>query len=237
MRKLFIVLLVALLAACSSAPTAGPTQPPAPTVEQPTNTPVVIVQTVVVEATQKPTDVPQPTPIPPTAVPPTAQQPVVVTVVVQATADQSQAAQPTQAQPTQAQPAVSSGGVTIDNTLGHGVFTNMTMSGNNLTLRCSPRDITFNVTTSNIDIKDTLFYYRIVDLKRQYPSEWKNFGKMTANGNGNFTLTFKGEDVDSNIRIDGSWLDFQFVGLNKTGDVLDRSDKITELVKYTFDCP
>jgi hypothetical protein len=191
----------------------------------------VIVQTVVVEATQKPTDVPQPTPIPPTAVPPTAQQPVVVTVVVQATADQSQAAQPTQAQP------ASGGAIAIDNALGRGVFTNMTMSNNAFTLRCSPRDITFNITTSNIDIKDTLFYYRIVDLKRQYPSEWKNFGKMTANGNGNFTLDFKGENVDPNIRIDGSWLDFQFVGLNKSGDVLDRSDKITELVKYTFDCP
>ena len=234
MRKFFIVLLVVLLAACSSAPTAAPTQPPQPTVEQPTNTPVVIVQTVVVEATQKPTDVPQPTPIPPTAVPPTA---VVVTVVVPATADQSQVAQPTQAQPTQAQPVASGGAITIDSSLGHGVFTNMTMSGNNLTLRCSPRDINFNVTTSNPDIKDALFYYRIVDLKRQYPSEWKNFGKMTANGNGNFTLDFKGENVDPNIRLDGSWLDFQFVGLSKSGDVIDRSDKITELVKYTFDCP
>lgn len=232
MKKLFIVLLVALLAACSSAPTAAPTQPPQPTVEQPTNTPVVIVQTVVVEATQKPTDVPQPTPIPPTAVPPTAQQPVVVTVVVQPTADQSQAAQPTQAQP-----AATGGAINIDSALGRGVFTNMTMSGSNLTLRCSPRDVTFNITTSNIDIKDALFYYRIVDLKRQYPSEWKNFGKMTANGNGNFTLDFKGENVDPNIRIDGAWLDFQFVGLSKSGDVIDRSDKITDLLKYTFDCP
>jgi hypothetical protein len=50
-------------------------------------------------------------------------------------------------------------------------------------------------------------------------------------------LSFKGEDVHPNLRIDGSWFDFQFVGLSKSGDVLDRSDKITEMVKYTFDCP
>ncbi len=229
MKKIFIVLLVALLAACSSAPAAAPTQPPAPTVAQPTNTPVVVVQTVVVEATQKPTDVPSPTPIPPTPVPPTAQQPVVVTVVVQPTTDQSQAAQPTQAS--------GNAPITIDTALGRGVFTNMTMSSSNLTLRCSPRDITFNITTPNTDIKDALFYYRMVDAKRLYPSAWMNFGKMTANGNGNFTLTFTGEDVDPNLRIDGGWLDFQFVGLSKTGDVVDRSDKITQLVKYTLDCP
>ncbi|HEU0047832.1 MAG TPA: hypothetical protein VFQ43_09545, partial [Nitrososphaera sp.] len=73
--------------------------------------------------------------------------------------------------------------------------------------------------------------------KRLYPSEWKAFGKMVANGNGNFTLAFKGEDVNSDIRLDGSWFDFQFVGLAKSGDVVDRSDKFEQLVKYTFDCP
>jgi hypothetical protein len=113
----------------------------------------------------------------------------------------------------------------------------MTMSGNAFTLRCFPRDITFNITTPNLDIADVVFYYRIVDLKRLYPSEWKTFGKMAPDGNGNFSLTFSGEDVNPNIRLDGSWFDFQFVGLSKSGDVVDRSEKIQELVKYTFDCP
>ncbi len=220
MKKVVILLLALVLAACSTP--AAPTEQSVAAVIEPSATPVVIVQTVVVEATQAPTDVP-----PPTAVPPTA-APVVVTVVVQ----------PTQAPAIVAADTPASGGaITLDNTLGRGVFTNMTMSGNAFTLRCIPRDITFNVTTANQDITDAVFYYRVVDNKRLYPSEWKAFGKMVANGNGNFSLTFSGEDIHPDIRIDGSWFDFQFVGLAKSGNVVDRSDKFEQLVKYTFDCP
>jgi hypothetical protein len=173
MQKNLILLLAVLLAACSSAPAA--TQPPAPVADQPTSTRIVIVQTVVVEATQAPTDVPGARPIPPTA-----QPPVVVTVVVQPI-EQAQAVQPTQAS--------GNAPILIDEALGRGVFTNLSMSGNAFTLRCTPREIGFSLATPNTDIQDVVFYYRIVDLKRQYPSQWKAFGKMTANGNGNFSLS------------------------------------------------
>ena len=224
MKKLILLVLVLALSACTSAtevPVAAPTDVP------PTPTPVVVVQTVVVEATQAPTEVP-PTAVPPTAVPPTA-APVVVTVVVE----------PTQVPPTQApvqQPAGNSP-IKLDDVLGKGVFTNMTMTGDKLTLRCTPRDITFNVTTSNTTIVDVLFWYRIMDVNRQYQKDYKNFGKMVSNGGGNFSLTFSGEDVHPDLRLDGGWLDFQFVGLAKSGDVVDRSQTIEGLVKYTFDCP
>lgn len=217
MKKIVILLLAVILVACSAP--AAPTEQVAAVVE-PSATPVVIVQTVIVEATLAPTDVP-----PPTAVPPTVAPPIVVTVVVDAT---------------QAAPAVtadSNAPIALDDVLGKGVFVNMTMSSNAFTLRCSPRDITFNITTPNIDIVDVVFYYRIVDFKRLYPKEWKAFGKMVANGNGNFTLTFTGEDVHPEWRLDGAWFEFQFVGLAKSGNVVDQSQKIVELVKYTFDCP
>ena len=224
MKKLFILLLAVALAACST-PAAQTVQPAAVAPVEPSATPVVVLQTVVVEATQQAAP-------PPQAPAPTAQPPVVVTVVVQPTQE------PAQPAATVAQPAAAGNApIALDNALGRGVYSNMTMSSNAFTLRCSPRDITFNVTTSNIDIVDTVFYYRIVDIKRQYPKDWKAFGKMVANGNGNFTLTFTGENVNPDYRLDGSWFDFQFVGLSKTGDVVDRSDKIQQLVKYTFDCP
>jgi len=60
---------------------------------------------------------------------------------------------------------------------------------------------------------------------------------MTANGNGNFTLTFSGESVKPDYRLDGAWFEFEFVGLAKSGNVVDRSDKFQQLVKYTLDCP
>lgn len=221
MKRLLILLLAVALASCSSP---IPTEQPIAAPPEPTATPVVVVHTVVVEPTQAPTEPPSPTEAPPTAAP------VVVTVVVE---------QPTSAPANQSasdQPAVNSP-ITFDNALGKGVFTNMTVSSANLTLRCSPREITFNVTTPNSDIRDVLLYYRVVDLKRLYPSEWQTFGKMTAVGNGNFTITFSGEDVHPNLRIDGSWLDFQFIGLARSGNVVDRSEKIESQVRYTFDCP
>lgn len=217
MKKLAILFVAVALAACSTP--AAPTEQPVAAPPEPSPTPVVVVQTVVVEATQVPTEPPAPTP-------------VVVTVVVEAT--QPPAAAPTAAP---AQPSSGDTTVTLDNVLGKGVFTNMTMSSSNLTLRCFPRDITLNITSPNTAIVDVEFYYRITDLERKYPKEYKNFGKMKANGNGNFTLTFSGENVHPDVRIDGSWLDFQFIGLAKDGNVVGRSDKIESQVKYTFDCP
>jgi hypothetical protein len=224
MKKVVILLLAVILAACSAP--ATPTQAPVAAVVEPSATPVVIVQTVVVEATQAPTEVP-PTAVPHTAVPPT---PVVVTVVVQPTQDTT-VAQPAATQASGTAP------IPLDDTLGKGVFTNMTMTSNTLTLRCSPRDITFNITTPNIDIKDVVFYYRTADVKRLYPKELKAFGKMVSNGNGNFTLTFSGEDIVPDYRLDGSLFDFQFVGLNKGGARVDSSQIIQDLVKFTLDCP
>ena len=230
MKKIAILLLAIALAACSS-PAPQATQPAAVAAE-PTATPVVVVQTVVVPASPAPTDVPPPTAVPPTAVPPTAVPPVVVTVVVQPTQDNS--AQPAQPAATQAS---GNAPIALDNALGKGVFTNMTMSSNAFTLRCSPRDITFNITAANTDIKDVVFYYRTSDLKRLYPKPLTAFGKMVSNGNGNFTLTFSGDNITPDYRLDGALFDFQFVGLNKGGARVDSSQIIEDLVKFTFDCP
>lgn len=223
MKRIIFLLLVSVLAlsACASP---VPTEPPAAAPPEPSPTPVVIIQTVLVEPTQAPTEVPPPTPLPPTP------QPIVVTVVVE----------PTQAPAVQqpaAPTAAANAPITLDPVLGKGVFTNMTISSANLTLRCTPREVVFNVTTPNTDIVDVLFYYRIMDLKRLYKKDYKAFGNMTRNGNGNFTLVFKGEDVHPDLRIDGSWLDFQFIGLAKSGKVVDRSQPIESQIKYTFDCP
>ena len=209
MKKLTILLLAVVLAACSGGAPAEQVVAPEPA------EPVVV--TVVVE---------------PTAAPAEPAEPVVVTVVVEPTAAPAEPAAPTAA------PVADDGVVALDNALGKGVFVNMTMSSESFTLRCFPRDITFDVTAvdSNL-IKDVVFYYRVADLERLYPSEWKAFGSMNDNGGGNFTLTFSGEDIHPDVRIDGSYFDFQFVGLAKSGDVVDRSQKIESLVQYTFDCP
>jgi len=219
MRKFFVLFMVLVLAACGAP--AAPTEQPVAAPPEPTQTPVVIVQTVVVEPTQAPVE--------PTQAP---AEPVVVTVVVEPTQAPAVVAAPTEAPATDG-----SAPIALDNVLGAGVFINMTMSGNAFTFRCFPRDITFNITANNTDIKSALLYYRMVDKPDAlYPSEWKNAGEMVDNGGGNFSIVFSGEDVDASLRLDEAWFDFQFIGLNKGGGVVDRTQKIERLVTFKKDC-
>lgn len=221
MKKFILVLLAVVLTACASP---VPTEQAVVAPLEPTATPVVVVQTVVVEATQAPTDVPPPTEVPPTAAP------VVVTVVVEAT-------QPPAAQPPAATAETSGNLVTVDNALGAGWFVNMTLTGNNLSLRCQLyKEITFTVTPTTTDIKFIDFYYRIQDKATGTAFEWQNAGRMVPDANGNFVLVFSGEDVNANFRKPTAWLDFQFIGSSSSG-VVGRSEKIVQQVNYSNDCP
>jgi hypothetical protein len=224
MKRFVVLLLAVALAACSSP---APTEQPVAAPPEPTATPVVVVQTVVVEATQAPTDVP-----PPTAVPPTA-APVVVTVVVE----------PTQASAVQPQPTTAGGPIPIDIALGGGQLDNMSMSDDFFSLGCYPLDITFKAHSINPAIVDVALYYRIRDqlnnTPTQFISEWFNAGNMDRDGSGNFTIVFRGEQVNTKARWSDmqAWFDFQFVGLAKDGNVITRSEKITDLVTFAADCP
>ncbi len=231
MRKLIILLLALSLAACA-APPVTPTQAPTGEVIQPTQTAAVIVQTVIVTViptdlpTEAPTQVPSATPLPPpTEVP--ATQPADI--------------QPTDSTATSApvQAADSgSGPVTLDSALGGGWFKNMALTAKALSLRCQPsRQITFNVTPSDPSITQVDFYYRIEDKATGAVFDWQGPRKMSADGNGSFTLVFTGEDVNPNFRKPNAWFDFQVVGLSKSGGRVGNSEKIVQQVSYTFDCP
>ena len=128
MKRLFILFVVFALAACA-APATAPAEQAVAAPPEPSQTPVVVVQTVVVEATQAPVE---PSPAPP----------VVVTVVVEPTQAPAAAVAPPTEAPAQAPASDSSAPIALDNVLGAGVFINMTMSGNMFTFRCFPRDIT-----------------------------------------------------------------------------------------------
>lgn len=219
MKKLLIIVLAFILTACGAAPA-----------QQPQATPIVV--TVVVPASPVPQEaLPQPTLVPtqippttaPTEVPPTAQ-----VIVVTATS----------AAAVSAPPAAAGSEIKFDEVLGKGVFTNMTVSENTLTLRCTPREITFNITASLPDITDAIMAYRIVDNPAGlYPSEWQSNIKMKGDGKGNFSIVFGGDDVDENLRLDKAWLDVQFIGLNKGGAAVDRTQKIERMITYYKDCP
>ena len=219
MKKILLITMSILLAAC------GVVQP----VQQEQPTPVI--QTVVVTVIP-PTEIVPPTAVP-TEIPPTA--------VPTETLVPTLPPQPTEALPT-VDPATSNNGlvpVNVGNDLGKGVFINITFSSDIVSLRCFPREMQITITPNLQDIREAVMYYRIVDKPAGlYPSEWQNLGEMQEDSNGNFVFTFKGETIHPNFRVlEEAWIDFQFIGINRGGGVVDRTQKIERLVIYYKDCP
>jgi len=226
--KKFIVLsliLVIVLSSCDALYTA--TEEPAPAPAEPTTVPptaevVVVTVEVPVEVTAEQPPAPEPTatqPPAPTAAPPTE-------------------VPPTAAPPTEAPAAAPAAGgpLAVDSSLWGGFFKDITYSSDSFSLRCQPKEITFTATAIDPYIIDVDLYYRIEDRQGTYITEWKNYGKMKATGNGNFTATFSGEDIHPDLRKALAWFDFQLVGLNKQADAVGRTEKIVQLITYTIDC-
>lgn len=216
MKKLLFLTIVLALASCTAAPTQAPVQPVA-------QEPVVV--TVVVQ----PTQVPQ------------QQEPVVVTVVVPASPvpEQPTAVPPSTQAPAVAPTAETTGGaIVLDDLLGKGVFKNITLSGNEFTLRCVTRELTISATASLLDIEEAELFYRVRDYPQAlYDSPWRSAGKMDEVSSGVFSMLLTGETVNPDARLDPGWFEFQIVGLNKGGGVVDRTQKIEQLVVYRINCP
>lgn len=224
MRKLLPLTLALLLAACGVVQPAQQVQP----------TPVI--QTVVVTVIP-PTDV-----IPPTSVPLPTQAPTEVpTLAPTATLEPTQPAQPTATTDSSASSSSTSGltPVNVDNLLGKGVFVDITFSSDTLTLRCFPREMEITMTANLPEITRAELYYRIVDQPSGlYPSEWQLVGNLGTDGKGKFFTTFTAENINPNFRgLDKAWIDFQFIGVNKGGGVVGRTEKIERLVEYFKECP
>ena len=219
MKKLLTLALAFLLAGC------GAISPAQPTVAAPSPTPVVIVATVLVPVT---VEAPTQAPPPPTNPPP---QVIVVTATQEA------------AQVPATGGGAPSGGTataTLPADAGGNLFTNITRSGSFMSFRCLPQTITFTASTSNQYVVEVDFYYRFEDLTTQPTTytEWKNYGKMTSDKNGNFTITFDVNLIHPDLRtIDKAWIDYQFVGLSKTADAVGRSGKISQQIQYLKNCP
>jgi len=219
MKKFLILALALVLSGCSALTSATPTSAPPPTAQ-------VIIATVLVPvvATEPATQVPTDTPVAPTPTP----QVVVVTATGGA---------PTSA-PTSSGPATATATLPAD--AGGDLFTNLTRSGSFFDLRCLPQDLTFSVSTTNVYVVEVDLYYRMEDLTTQPPtiSTWKGLAKMNGDKSGNYTVDINTSQLSPDLRTSAkSWFDYQFIGVNKTGDAVGRSGKITQQVLYLKDCP
>ncbi len=216
MKKLLTFALAFVLSGCGAlAPASAPS----------TSTPVVLVQTVVVTVvpTEKPTEVPTNT-LAPTLTP--------QIIVVTATPGPAS----TEASTAAASVPVTGTTATLPANAGGDLFTNLTRSSDHFALKCLPDTITFGVSTANLYVVEVDLYYRIEDRLGVSISNWENGGKMQTDKNGNFTIDFSAASVDPDVRSHKAWFDYQFVGINKVGDAVGRSAKISKQITYTIDC-
>ena len=221
MKKMILLALALTLVGCSAYQPVPPTPvPPQPTSVPPT--PIVLVQTVVVMIT--------PTNLPPTAIPMATPMPTNTPL--------PPTVPPASAPTTAVQPTAGAGvPLTLPNTSGGGVFINMNVSSDYFSLRCYPKELTFNVTAADIHIISVEFYYRIQDKNSTDISDWINGGLMVPDKQGNFSFVLKADSINPDWRRTQTTYDFQFVGINKTGDVVGRTERIIKLISYSNDCP
>jgi hypothetical protein len=197
------------------------------------------------DAVATPTQAPtEPSPIPPTAEVVVVTVEVPVEVTAQQSAESPAAPMPTESQPpapaaTEAAPpagAPAGGPVTVDTSWWGKAFKDVTYSNPSFSLRCQPTQITFNATVTDPAITAVDFYYRIEDRNGTAISEWKNFGRMQTSGSETFSLTLLGESVHPDLRQELAWFDFQLIGINRLGQVVDRTERIVQQITYTIDC-
>jgi hypothetical protein len=125
---------------------------------------------------------------------------------------------------------------TLPANVGGGLFTNLTRSGDHFALRCAPETVTFRASTENPYVVDVDFYYRIEDRLSVSISTWQWAGSMISDNQRNFTIDFPASRVDPDLRSHRAWFDYQFVGVNKYGDAVGRSARISQQVTYTIAC-
>jgi len=218
MKRLTLILLAVLLAGCSALQAVPPT--PQPTSIPPT--PQVIIATVLV--TVIPTDAPTLVPVPTNTPLPTLDLPTQTT-----TAEMTPA--------TETSTPVGGGPVTVPASLYGSAFSNIAFSGSRFSLRCEPKSISFDLTASDVYVTVVEFYYRIRDKNSTYVPDWSRGGTLLGESGGHFFVTFGADEVVPDNRKVNGWFDIQFVGLNKLGQVVGRTEKIEDIVTYTLDCP
>ena len=219
MKRLTLILLVTLLAGCGVLQPVPPTPQPTPVPP----TPQVILATVLVTVipTERPTMVPVPTNTPlPTLALPTGTPAVESTPATEAPASGAE------------------GSVTVPPSFYGSTFSKIVFSDDSFSLRCEGhQSITFDLTASDIYVAAVEFYYRIHAKGSTDVPDWSRGGTLQGDGGGHFFLTYNADQVAPDNRKANGWFDIQFVGLNKLGQVVGRTEKIVELVTYTLDCP
>ncbi len=206
MRRTFLIIIALAITGCGAN---APAQP-----EEANPTPVVIVQTVLVTSNAPESSLASATPA----------------------LTQPAAAAPQNMQASAPGTVPLTGMTAIPTSFNGSSFTNMSVSGDKFSLRCNPKEISFDVTTTDVYITQVDLYWRLRDKHSTFVPNWSWGRTMDTDGLYHFWITINGSDIPADLRKKQAWFDFEFVGQNKFGDAIGRTEKITDMISYTIDC-
>lgn len=126
---------------------------------------------------------------------------------------------------------------TLPTNAGGGLFDNLTRSSDHLYYSCQPSTITFGLTATDPNVFEVDLFYRLEFQNSSLTTDWVDVGAMHSDNSGNFMLDFKASMIPSDLRTRPAWVDYQFVGLNRSLQVIGRSARILQQVTFTPNCP
>ena len=241
MKHILVIVLAFALAACGAI-SPFTTQPTA----LPAGTPQVIFQTVVVTVlvtspatetsiptstwTPIPTFTPQPT-TPTGTLGTSSPLPTGTPGSVQFTAT------PQRTATSSALPPSGGATATLPANAGGTLFADLTRSGDRLYYYCQPSTITFGLSATDPNVYEVDLFYRLAYQNSSLTTNWVDVGKMVSDGAGHFTFDFKAGMIPSDLRSQTAWVDYQFIGLNRSLQVIGRSARISQQVTFKPNCP
>jgi hypothetical protein len=232
MKRVLVILLAFALTGCGAI---------SPFITQPTaaatNPPQVVYQTVVV--TVLVTSPASETPVPTatwTPIPSFTPQPTMPTSTLGLVATATSGSAQFTATPSALAPS-GSATATLPANAGGTIFADLTRSSDRLSYSCSPSTITFGLSATDPNVYEVDLFYRLEYQNSSLTTNWVDVGKMVSDGAGHFTFDFKASMIPSDLRTRAAWLDYQFVGLNRSFEVIGRSARILQQVTFSPSCP
>lgn len=120
---------------------------------------------------------------------------------------------------------------------GDAIFTDLTRDLDAFSFKCAPSEINFTVKVTDPAVTKVTLFYRVVNKESTTAGAMVTGMDMVNQKDGNFWLNFTATDVKADLRLKNGWFDYQFVGFNKLGQVVGRSEKIVQQVTFTLNCP
>lgn len=243
MKRILVILMAFALTGCGAIspfvtqPTAGATNAPQ-TVYQTVVVTVLVTSpaTATVVPTSTWTPIPSFTPQPPEPTGTLGTSPAIATGTLGLVASATPGSAQYTATPS-AIPPSGSATATLPANAGGTLFADLTRSGDRLFYSCQPSTVTFGLSATDPNVYEVDLFYRLEYQNSSLTTNWVDVGKMVPDGAGHFTLDFKATMIPSDLRTRTAWVDYQFVGLNRSLQVIGRSARIVQQVTFSPNCP